>query len=457
MVGLSRFPTLDWWVDADEYERFTEWVEEKHGYRGRYVAFEIEGAMRAFLDEDDGAAVEELSGRLVDAAGLSRGGGREKRKQSSTRKVRARVNPEIADRFRSYVDTTNWEKDPRVGKDTYGCVLGAALSEHRDGGRSSRVREQLERVVEDAEAFLSALDDDTDDGMKPTERKRQWLASQLTEYDQFTEAEFGEHLEAMPFRGGDTEHMREKHLPAVLDRLNYVEDPRTIGKGRTAYVAADEARRVARERKAEREAEAAEEIDATADAADGRDDAQDAATVDVTERPAEDTTDDDGELSSSQRQLLEDLGGDPENPEHVRAVATDGGPSLDDVLDADDADDADGDAEAGETPASGTPSEVSEPVLTDGGTTVEAPGEADAGPDASGMHAPSLDDECKVNETDETAGPPPRVDCPCCGALVPSHVDSEARGDRAVKSCPRCRNPVDLQDAVDDAAGAAAD
>lgn len=332
---MTDFPALGWNVPTEQYERFLEWVEQKHGYQQRYAAVEMEEAMRAFLDDDAGAAVEATVDDILDAAALPREAREKETVGENTTAVGRRINPELKDRFKRHVDQLDATNYPTGDRLTYGRVLGIALREHRDGGRWARVGDKLERVATDAEDVLGELTPDEQAGMTVRERRTVAICHQLG--DQFTD---GDLEGAIADVAGDSSPTISDYTEKVLDRLNYAEHPATRDSDeRTIYIPAAEADQLARE-SAQREVDAygkreAASTPAGADqavAADGGHDAdpeRDSDEPDRGEAPTDASSGDDGppepkDLSTAQRQLLEDCGHDPDDPESVRAFFSDG-------------------------------------------------------------------------------------------------------------------------------------
>jgi hypothetical protein len=291
--------------------------------------------MRAFLDEDAGAVVEATVDDLLEAAALSRERPPREKIDSQTVEVRAYVNPELKDRFKSHVDQLDAQQYPTGDRLTYGRVLGLALREHLDGGRWERVRGKLDPVVGDLEGVLSELTPDDQGGMGIRERRTVAICHQLN--PRFTAEELKATIEDVV---GDSRPTIRTYTEKVLDRLDYAEHPKTRKSDeKTIYIPAVEADRLARE-SAQRKVEAyqkREAASATAGAdqavvADGGHDADPERDSDEPDRGEAEQPDDDtddgppepGELSTAQREILEELGRDPDDPESVRAFFSDG-------------------------------------------------------------------------------------------------------------------------------------
>lgn len=47
-----------------------------------------------------------------------------------------------------------------------------------------------------------------------------------------------------------------------------------------------------------------------------------------------------------------------------------------------------------------------------------------------------------------TASPPPVLECPCCGAIIPGHVPTQIENGRAFRACQRCGHHADLTEVM---------
>lgn len=135
---------LAWRVPCGVWNRFEEHVAEKHGATEGYLRFEVESAMREFLDEDDLLAeAEELLRAHTDLRGLSSSTEvlvqAADRYDGDTRKVHHRVHPGLKERFATFAD----EHDAA----SYGRCLAMALDAYTDGGRARRLLADVERLV----------------------------------------------------------------------------------------------------------------------------------------------------------------------------------------------------------------------------------------------------------------------------------------------------------------------
>lgn len=172
---MSSTEKLEWWVDSREYELFREYVEEKHGVIGLCFPSEVVQAMRAFIDKDRAAAVEDELTALEDAlAGTLPGYSRRRRSLDplakddlggeDTKKVRCEVPAALKEEFAIYIEEhSEWGK---------GEALGRAMNAYRDGGREQRLADRLEEMTaavesSDIDARDAAQNDESDDEKNP--------------------------------------------------------------------------------------------------------------------------------------------------------------------------------------------------------------------------------------------------------------------------------------------------
>lgn len=147
---MSSTAKLEWWIDSREYELFREYVEEKHGVIALCFPSEVLQAMRAFIDKDRAADVEDKFATLEDALADSLPGYSRRRKSSGplatddlgeddTTKIRCEVPAKLKEEFAIYVDEhSEWG---------YGEALGRAMNAYRDGGREQRLADALDAMT----------------------------------------------------------------------------------------------------------------------------------------------------------------------------------------------------------------------------------------------------------------------------------------------------------------------
>jgi len=235
VVRVKDRVKVDWRVPSDEWDAFIDYVHDEHGEIRGYVAREVERAMLEWVDGDDYAPVEDLVDRLVQAAGRTPANLMEKKPVSDhpdgeeTNRVHCRVDGEVKDDFAAFVKETS--------NDRLGVALARALRQRRDGGRSRRVREKLERVADDAEGLLAEAADG-EDGLSLRERRTVAICRRLGE--QFTQDELED---AIGDVAGDSDPTVRDYTEKVLSRLEYVEHPRNgdlfIPKDDAENIAAD--------------------------------------------------------------------------------------------------------------------------------------------------------------------------------------------------------------------------
>lgn len=221
---MTSYPKVGWRVPSGEYERFRECVRDKHGEYKRYAAYEIESAMREWLDSDDYHDLEDLVTRLVEAAGRTPTDYSHKKYSADaldgeeTTYVQIRINPELKDEFKA--DT---KENSEYG---YGVTLGHALCEYRQGGRAKRLEERLGRVADDAEKLLSefADTDGADTGLSLREKRTIAICNRLSgpQGSEFLKDDLHDAIAAV---AGDSEPTLREYEEQVLDRLDVALHP----------------------------------------------------------------------------------------------------------------------------------------------------------------------------------------------------------------------------------------
>ncbi|SNZ18290.1 hypothetical protein SAMN06269185_3322 [Natronoarchaeum philippinense] len=211
---------LDWRVPEREWQTFRDHVESEFGSIDGYLGREAERAMRAYADADGYDAVEQKIDRLVEAAGR-RPGAASKEKNSSLAdqprtRVTARVDEAVKDEFRAVAA----EDD-----DPFGVVFARAIREHREGGRADRLERKLDRVIDDAEAMLSELDEsDSEGGLGKVDRNVITICQRLNR--QFTDDELNSEIHDVAGRGQRaSEPTLERYRELVIERLGVEPHP----------------------------------------------------------------------------------------------------------------------------------------------------------------------------------------------------------------------------------------
>lgn len=243
MVGVKERDTASLNLKAPpEWDRFVDAVAaDNNGYESPYAGIAIE---RAFYEHREIHPAEENANRLLEAVGRRGQDTREKTPQTRPGdggddggRATVRVAREVKQDIVAYAAETGSAKYE---------VLRAVVCWYLDGGLLGLLTDKLEVAVPDAEKLADELDPVDDRGLTAEEKKRRWLADHLTAGDgpgAFTREDFGDALEAMPYRGGDTEHMWGSHLQPVLDRIGYKEHPNNP----TLFVPEEQAREYAKD------------------------------------------------------------------------------------------------------------------------------------------------------------------------------------------------------------------
>ncbi|WP_348612998.1 hypothetical protein [Halobaculum rarum] len=237
---------LGWIVAEDEWDEFKREVEERC-YTEDRVGPELERAWREWREIH---SMEEYVKQLLRAVGLPLAhpektkGTRKQLSEKSTTQAWVTVHPRVKQEMKQYAKGNDVQEHE---------VLRSVIAQYIDGGLVGYVTEKLERAVPEVEAAVAELDespansDEADAGLSKVEKKRRWLARYLMDESEtpkpFTSDDFGQALEAMPYRGSDSEHMRETHREPVLDRLGFIEHPNNSN----LFVPVDKAREYADE------------------------------------------------------------------------------------------------------------------------------------------------------------------------------------------------------------------
>jgi len=133
---------LGWRVPRDERDAFLEFVEDRWDAQGPYVRFELESAMREFLDADGYLAeAERLLREHLQSQGLSSSTDavQSTLDHGDTVKLGHRVNAELKDEFAAMAK--------EHFTDSLGAVLARAMNAYRGGGRRRRVLDNVQQLV----------------------------------------------------------------------------------------------------------------------------------------------------------------------------------------------------------------------------------------------------------------------------------------------------------------------
>lgn len=228
VAGVTEAVVLDWMVPERSWETFTDRVESEFGVVEGYLAREAVAAMNEFAEADGYEDVEDKIDRLVRAAGRTPDQ-RPKEKKSShvpasdlsdlpTTRVTIRVDRETKEAFKAAAEQSTF--------DTYGIAFARALELYCDGGRAARLEDKLDRIVDDAEALLSELDDsDADDTLSAVERRTMIICKRLVadeQSSQFTDEELVEEISDVAGSSGPT---IDRYRGRVIERLGYEPHP----------------------------------------------------------------------------------------------------------------------------------------------------------------------------------------------------------------------------------------
>ena len=209
---------VDWKVPEAEWERFQEFVEEKHGSLDGYLGYEAESAMKEYADLDGGDVVEGIVDDFVRAAGRrpENGYGDDLNAEDTTR-VQVRVDELVKDEFRKTAKQNDHE--------TFGKAFARAIRTHCDGGRYGRLERKLSRVKDDAEDLLSEMNPSSEDGgLSAVERRTITICNRLP--DQFTDDELVEEISDVAGSGARASNPTiEQYRELVTGRLDVEPHP----------------------------------------------------------------------------------------------------------------------------------------------------------------------------------------------------------------------------------------
>lgn len=221
---MSDRVKLDWKVPTSEWQKFRKCVEDEFGMLDGYLGREAELAIKQYADQDGYAGVEQRVDRLVRAAGRTPEGASQEKKsdldKADRTRVTVRVDPDLKQQFKRVVSD---------GDDTLGVAFARAIRTHRDGGRAARLERKLDRVIDDAEALLSNLNEaESDNGLGKVDRNTITICNRLVKNsgDQFTDYELVGEIHDVAARGSKaSEPTVERYRDLVIERLEYVPHP----------------------------------------------------------------------------------------------------------------------------------------------------------------------------------------------------------------------------------------
>lgn len=216
---------LNWKVPSDEWDAFLDYVHEKHGGINGHTGREVELAMREWIDTDDYQGIEERIDRLVRAAGRTPEDLSQKKstfdslESDDLSRVGSRIDPDLKAEFKSF---TKEYTDDRLG-----IALARALRERRHGGRSARLEEKLDRVIDDAEGLLAELNGDEDgpEASLPLREKRTIAICDRLSDPERTEFTISDLHDAIAAVAGDSKPTIEEYEQKVIDRLDVALHP----------------------------------------------------------------------------------------------------------------------------------------------------------------------------------------------------------------------------------------
>lgn len=235
---MTSRPKVNWRVPSTEWDRFVDYVHDKYGRTEGLVGREVDLAMREWIDDDGYQGIEERIDRLVRAAGRRPEDLAEKKRSTSTisdegetTNVQCRVDPVMKEDFAAF---TKEHSDDRLG-----VALARALRQRRNGGRSQRLEQKLDRIADDAEELLGEISDDDESETMNLRKKR--TIKICRRFDGRYEITVDELHEAIADVAGET--VIDDYEQRVLDRMGYARDPHSG----SILVPIDEARRRAEE------------------------------------------------------------------------------------------------------------------------------------------------------------------------------------------------------------------
>lgn len=224
---------VDWSVPVGVWERFREEATDGFSRQDGSLGRETEAAMREYTDADGYAEVERKVRRLAKAAGRTPPGAEDQTKKFSaaptggpTTRVTVRVDAEVKEAFKKYVDRANAEASSAELRHTYGEALGRALAAYLDGGRRGRIERMLDDALPEAiEALGGEADADAEAPTSKPEKVRE-ICRRLG--PQFTAADLEGHIHDVAGHGAKASPptVRE-YREEVLDRLDVVRHPFT--------------------------------------------------------------------------------------------------------------------------------------------------------------------------------------------------------------------------------------
>jgi len=199
---------LGWKVSAELWARFEGRVASEWGGASPYTGIQIEQSWREYHSDGGKHPLEEITEDIVAATGRSPNHVREKNLRAAidvdaeTTTVWVRVHEDVKEEMAAFANASQVPKR---------AVLRAVLIWYLDGGRDTRVREKLERVVDDIEAAYEMIDGESV-SLSKTERITRAIATRLEA--RFSEKRLGEAIDAET-SGSDYYHT--EYSPRVIE------------------------------------------------------------------------------------------------------------------------------------------------------------------------------------------------------------------------------------------------
>lgn len=214
---------LDWRVPAEEWTHFRDFVADEHGSLGGYLGREAENAMQEYIDADGYGRIEERVNELVQAAGRSpRTVFKEKKDEYGCDKSRVtvKVEEDVKHEFRDFVADSDH---------CLGVEFANAIRAYRQGGRSERMEEKLDRIFADVKDVLGELntaDDSKSGSLSKKQKKVIAICDRVGE--EFTDDELVEAIDEIAGRSDRaSQPTREEYRDVIVDRLNVEPHPKS--------------------------------------------------------------------------------------------------------------------------------------------------------------------------------------------------------------------------------------
>ncbi|WP_302083623.1 hypothetical protein [Salinibaculum rarum] len=135
---------LGWRIPHDAWDRFTDYVAEKHAADNLYIRVELETAMLEYLDNDGILQdAEQLLRDRVDGSPLSSSPttlATTRYQDGNTRLVTHRIRKDLKEEFKAFAKQHNAE--------SFGRLLANALDAYAEGGRARRILDDLTRIFD---------------------------------------------------------------------------------------------------------------------------------------------------------------------------------------------------------------------------------------------------------------------------------------------------------------------